>query len=224
MKPQTIRLSPLLLLLPLLLSCASGRYMSGISAEQLGSIALVQPNSHQSYIDRDGNMGYNDSLSWRSVDLLTEQLMQSHLQIPQWIATTDGEIEEVWAFMDAVADHKTRRLADLPTSVVIDSLLIAHGYRYGLLVCANGFSRSNRNYGLSVATGVIVGVLTAVLTLGTYVYMPLPNKGSSHIYAAIVDAQERRVVFYNRNTPDEAEPLEPKTLRKQINTLFKDFK
>lgn len=214
----------LALLLPLLFGCASQRYMSGISSEQLGSIALVQPNSHQSYIDRDGTMAYNDSLSWRSVDLLTEQLMQSHLRIPKWIATTDYEIEEVWAFMDAMADQKTSRLADLPTSAPIDSLLTAHGYRYGLLVCSNGFSRHNRNYGLSVATGVIVGVLTAVLTLGTYVYMPLPNKGSSHIYAAIVDAEEHRIVFYNRNTPDEAEPLNPKTLRKQINTLFKDFK
>lgn len=214
----------LALLLLLLFGCASQRYMSGISSEQLGSIALVQPNSHQSYIDRDGTMAYNDSLSWRSVDLLTDELMHSHLQIPQWIATTDSQIDEIWAFMDAMAVQKTRRIGDMLSSQPIDSLLLANGYRYGLLVCANGFSRHNRNYGLSVATGVIVGVLTAVLTLGTYVYMPLPNKGSSHIYAAIVDAEEHRIVFYNRNTPEEAEPLDAKTIRKQIKTLFKDFK
>jgi len=131
--------------------------------------------------------------------------------------------EEAVAFMRFITAKDKKLRGDYPIPGLFDELLESKGQRYGLLIYADGMSRDTKGYAKEVAKDVLLGVATAVLTMGTMSVYGTSVYCVSHIYVAILDSDTDRVVFYNSSVPRESHPLKPNSVRKQLEDVFKDF-
>ena len=105
----------------------------------------------------------------------------------------------------------------------VRNLLLANGYRYGLLVYSTGFTRDMKNYARAVAGNAVLAIVTAVLTLGMVSVYGIEEPYGSRVCLMVVDAQENRVLYFD-STAGELNPLEARHVDRQVETLLKNFK
>ncbi|MBQ9471350.1 MAG: hypothetical protein IJU72_10430 [Bacteroidales bacterium] len=214
-KPPLTALAAALMLM--MASCSPSRYFAGTRPPEL---ALVEPVAYMSYVQRDGELVPDDSLSLVSTSMLTRMFTSSGLPVVD-IVPVDywGHDSTLLPLVELLPAIDVRQLKRAVVPEPIRQLLRERGHRYGLLVYADGFVRDGRNYAAGVATGVAVAVFSALLTGGSSAYLAFPNKYGSHVFVMVVDAEDNRVLFYNKSTPSEANPLNAKSLRKQVRQL-----
>ena len=232
------RLTFALLLSALLFSsCAPSRYVSRIPASEAAPIALLEPLSDISYINRNGAQAYDDSLSMESTRLLTDILTTMPLPVEsfqypvEYVIPYDysGENNVIAWDVSALAGVRPRKLKDAGVPDGIAQLLRENGYRYGMLVFAAGFERDQTNYRKGLLGGamlsVVTGVLSALVGVGGAAYS-VPLRYLSRIYVMIVDAEANEIVYYanTSNMEEERDPLNPLTQRRRIEKLFRRFK
>lgn len=166
---------------------------------------------------------YDDSLSTASESLIATVLEELNLPVSQRVQLDSVQKEEAVAFMRFITAKDKKLRGDYPIPGLFDELLESKGQRYGLLIYADGMSRDTKGYAKEVAKDVLLGVATAVLTMGTMSVYGTSVFCVSHIYVAILDSDTDRVVFYNSSVPRESHPLKPNPVRKQLEDVFKDF-
>jgi hypothetical protein len=209
----------IILLITGLTSCTSMHpLLSGVTAEEINDIVLIEPLSYISLIEKGNQAKLHDSLSGVSHELITEVLrMRSRPHVTAYSHIEDTliykEIEEDIQVMLMIAEHQ-QNVENIRSSQTLDSLILSSGKRYGMVAVTTGFTRGYGNYGREVAKGVAVGVLT----LGMYTQAPIKNR--SDIYIGIVDARESRLVFYNRSQQPEQDPLDHLVLLDQLHDIF----
>ena len=219
-------------------SCAQARYVSKIPAAEAQPIALLQPLSEISYIDRAGVQAYNDSLSAASTQLLTEILMTlplplNSLEIPvDCVIPYDYSGENNVVTWDVAALSGVRpgllKNAGVPDSIT--NLLRRNGYRYGMLVYASGFDRDATNYKKGLTKGIFLGVVfsvVAALTGGVAsIGYAAPLRYLSQLYVMIVDVEANEIVYYanTANMDEECDPVSPAAQRSRLERLFRKFK
>lgn len=212
------RLLGSLLLVLSLAACSPTRYFAGSAPSEL---ALLDPVTYISHVERNGELVPNDSLSIRSAEMLTRVFTSIGLPVAR-IVPVDywGNEGHLLPFLEQLPAVDVRQLKRSPVPEPIRQLLQEHGQRYGLLVYADGFTRDELNYAKGVAVGAALGVLGLILSGGHQAHLNLPNKFGSHIFVMVVDAEANQVVFYNKSTPDEANPMSEKQLRQQVRKLM----
>ena len=217
----------ILLLLSLVLtlsSCGAARYYAGFTPEAAKKgMVVLGPSSVQYYIDKQNKEAYDDSLSTASESLIATVLEELNLPVSQRVQLDSVQKEEAVAFMRFITAKDKKLRGDYPIPGLFDELLESKGQRYGLLIYADGMSRDTKGYAKEVAKDVLLGVATAVLTMGTMSVYGTSVYCVSHIYVAILDSDTDRVVFYNSSVPRESHPLKPNPVRKQLEDVFKDF-
>ncbi|MDO5615738.1 MAG: hypothetical protein Q4G16_06085 [Cruoricaptor ignavus] len=112
---------------------------------------------------------------------------------------------------------ETRKIENIKTTPLMDSIVKSQNQKYGLFVVSIGFERAKGNYGKQTMKGLGVGLLT----LGTYVAVPL--KSNTALYAMIYDAENSSIVFYNHIPIVEKSPTDEKNLRHLYNKLFDGY-
>ena len=217
--------------------CAASRYVSKIPAAEARPIALLQPLSEISYIDRAGVQAYNDSLSAASTQLLTEIIMtlplpQKSMEIPvDCVIPYDysGENNVVTWDVAALSGVRPKLLKNAGVPDSITNLLRQNGYRYGMLVYASGFDRDAANYRKGLAGGIFLGVVTAVISslvgFGGAAYS-VPLRYLSQLYVMIVDVEANEIVYFanTANMEEECNPISPVAQRYRLERMFKRFK
>ena len=156
-------------------------------------------------------------------DYLTESEKELVANIEKSLEEDDDEKEEAFAFLRYLSDQDDRRLDLFPIPGVLDEALEAQGYRYGLLLVARGMTRDAKGYAKDALKGALLGVATAILSMGTFVMYSTADPYSSEFYAVVLDSETNKTVFYNLTGPQEKHPLRPDPVRKQLNKLLKDF-
>ena len=215
----------LLLSLELTLSsCGAARYYAGFTpgAAKEGMVVLG-PSSVQYYIDKQNKEAYDDSLSTASESLIATIVEELNLPVTQRVQLDSVQKEEAIAFMRFITAQDKELRGDYPIPDLFDELLESKGERYGLLIYADGMTRDSKGFAKEVAKGVLLGVATAVLTMGAMSVYGTPVSSVSHIYVAILDSETDRVVFYNSSVPQESHPLKHNPVRMQLEDIFKDF-
>ena len=205
-------------------SCATARYYGGFMPEKVGQdMALVGPVSAIYYLDEKNHESFNDTLSTFSETLITNLIDEMGVPVSGRIELNDDEKEEAFAFLRYLSDQDDRRLDLFPIPGVLDEALEAQGYRYGLLLVARGMTRDAKGYAKDALKGALLGVATAILSMGTFVMYSTADPYSSEFYAVVLDSETNKTVFYNLTGPQEKHPLRPDPVRKQLNKLLKDF-
>ena len=205
-------------------SCGAARYYASFTPEAPeGGMVVLGPSSVQYFLDAQNNESYDDSLSTASESLIARIVEDLDLPVSQRVPLDSVQREEAIAFMRFLITQNKELRGDFPIPGLLDELLESKGVRYGLLLYADGMSRDARGYAKDVAKDVLLGVATAVLTMGTMSVYGTSVYCVSHIYVAILDSDTDRVVFYNSSVPRESHPLKPNPVRKQLEDVFKDF-
>ena len=221
---KKVHLFLLLSLVLTLSSCGAARYYAGFTpgAAKEGMVALG-PCSVQYYIDKQNKEAYDDSLSTASESLIATIVEELNLPVTQRVQLDSVQKEEAIAFMRFITAQDKELRGDYPIPDLFDELLESKGERYGLLIYADGMTRDSKGFAKEVAKGVLLGVATAVLTMGTMSVYGTSVSCVSHIYVAILDSETDRVVFYNSSVPQESHPLKHNPVRMQLEDIFKDF-
>ena len=221
---KKVHLFLLLSLVLTLSSCGAARYYAGFTpgAAKEGMVVLG-PSSVQYYIDKQNKEAYDDSLSTASESLIATIVEELNLPVTQRVQLDSVQKEEAIAFMRFITAQDKELRGDYPIPDLFDELLESKGERYGLLIYADGMSRDTKGYAKEVAKDVLLGVATAVLTMGAMSVYGTPVSSVSHIYVAILDSETDRVVFYNSSVPQESHPLKHNPVRMQLEDIFKDF-
>ena len=205
-------------------SCATARYYGGFMPEKVGQdMALMGPVSSIYYMDEKDYESFSDTLSTFSETLIANLIDEMGVPVTGRIELNDDEKEEAFAFVRYLANQDERHLDLFPIPEVLDEALEAQGYRYGLVLVARGMTRDAKGYAKDVAISALLGVATAILSMGTFVMFSATDAYSSQYYAAILDSETNTVVFYNMTGPKEKHPLHPGPVRKQLSILLKDF-
>ena len=180
-------------------SCATARYYGGFMPEKVGQdMALVGPVSAIYYLDEKNHESFNDTLSTFSETLITNLIDEMGVPVSGRIELNDDEKEEAFAFLRYLSDQDDRRLDLFPIPGVLDDAKDA-------------------------LKGALLGVATAILSMGTFVMYSTADPYSSEFYAVVLDSETNKTVFYNLTGPQEKHPLRPDPVRKQLNNLLKDF-
>jgi hypothetical protein len=221
---KKVHLFLLLSLVLTLSSCGAARYYAGITpgAAKEGMVVLG-PSSVQYYIDKQNKEAYDDSLSTASESLIATIVEELNLPVTQRVQLDSVQKEEAIAFMRFITAQDKELRGDYPITDLFDELLESKGERYGLLIYADGMTRDTKGFAKEVAKGVLLGVATAVLTMGAMSVYGTSVSSVSHIYVAILDSETDRVVFYNSSVPQESHPLKHNPVRMQLEDIFKDF-
>jgi hypothetical protein len=221
---KKVHLFLLLSLVLTLSSCGAARYYAGFTpgAAKEGMVVLG-PSSVQYYIDKQNKEAYDDSLSTASESLIATIVEELNLPVTQRVQLDSVQKEEAIAFMRFITAQDKELRGDYPIPDLFDELLESKGERYGLLIYADGMTRDTKGFAKEVAKGVLLGVATAVLTMGAMSVYGTPVSSVSHIYVAILDSETDRVVFYNSSVPQESHPLKHNPVRMQLEDIFKDF-
>ena len=221
---KKVHLFLLLSLVLTLSSCGAARYYAGFTpgAAKEGMVVLG-PSSVQYYIDKQNKEAYDDSLSTASESLIATIVEELNLPVTQRVQLDSVQKEEAIAFMRFITAQDKELRGDYPIPDLFDELLESKGERYGLLIYADGMSRDPKGFAKEVVKGVLLGVATAVLTMGAMSVYGTSVSCVSHIYVAILDSETDRVVFYNSSVPQESHPLKHNPVRMQLEDIFKDF-
>ena len=205
-------------------SCGAARYYASFTPEAPeGGMVVLGPSSVQYYLDGQNNESYDDSLSTVSESLIARIVEELDLPVSQRVPLDSVQREEAIAFMRFLITQKKELRGDFPIPGLLDELLESKGVRYGLLIYADGMSRDARGYAKDVAKDVLLGVASAIFSMGTAFVYSSSAYCVSHIYAAVLDSETDRIVFYNSSLPEESHPLKPNPVRKQLEKVLKDF-
>lgn len=217
----------------LLASCATSvPIIATTSSSQITQLAMFEPVSSIEYIEK-GNRGvYNDSLSAESAEL-AKSIVREMQNLPpiEVISLQDSSLnmrlrEELNTYISDLRNATPEKRINIFIPQSVEDVLRANGYRYGLIVYTEGFTRRKNNYGNQVAkdAGVSLGVTVALALVGVPLsYQQYSAKSRSTVSCFIIDAQEAKTVFYHQYPNSETEPLDPKKISKQLNIIFKDY-
>lgn len=218
------RILTILLCIVALSSCSITRYYADFTtADAENEMALLGPVSTIYYLDSNRHEYYSDTLSVISENLITEEALWMGVPVNTVMPLDSLHREEAMAFMDYLTVVDDKNVGSIPIPGVLDDMLEDSGYRYGLLLFATGMSRDKAGYVTQAVLGAALGVATAVLTRGAVVMYGTPLAYQSMIHAAVLDSLTNRVVYYSYDDPKEMDPVERRSVARQLKRLLKGF-
>ena len=207
----------------LLSSCGPSQYFySGATYADLSEgMVLLGPTSTIIYLDQDNKSAYDDSLSTISEELIAKLTPELGVPTKDRIPLNDDQEEEAIAFMNFLKSRNANIRGDIPISSDLDSLIEASGYRYGLLVVADGMLRNRKGLAKQTAVNILIGVVVAIVTLGTVVPIVYAQPDSTSAYIAVLDSYSDRIVFFNAQGPWEQSPVGESDVTRILKQLYK---
>ena len=205
-----------------LCSCSSIRYAENFSAEQVDGMALFTPDSFVTYIASDGLSSQDDSLSALAREALVQGSYQTGLPVTKVLPLSGDEFSAMKGFMQEVIGCPRKMALEARVPAILDELLEQEGCRYGLILVSEGMKRDINKYRAKLALGIAMAVVTAVISFGTVVYEDIPVKHTSSVWAAMIDSEENRLVFFD-SVEWESDPVDVRRVKKQVANLMKDF-
>ena len=206
----------------LLSSCGSSKFYSGVTQEDLSEgMVLLGPTSTIVYLDKNNNSTYDDSLSTVSENLIAKLTPELGVPVKDRIPLDDVQEEEAIAFMNFILSRNANIRGDIPISSDLDSLIEASGYRYGLLIVADGMVRDPKGLIKQAAVSLLVGIVVAIVSLGSVVMYSDIEAESSSAHLVVLDSYTDRIVFFNANGPYENNPLVESDLTRLLKQLYK---
>lgn len=200
----------------LLCSCATSRFFNKTKAADLNDIALVQPYSNVTFETLKSRF-YSDSLSTVNRGIVTSAINSLAIPVKTMVYASDPE------WMLRLADITPNHANWLQPPQAIRDAISASGCRYGLLVTDIGYIMDRNAVLVGEALDAGISLLNYALTGNMYFYNNVVTRRNS-VYAVVYDNQTGEIVWYGSIKSDEdRNPLNRKTVNKQVTSLFRPF-
>ncbi len=202
-----------------LFSCANKYMSSKVKATEIKEMYLFQPIVSVFTMEKGNKVLYNAAISNETNFNLTNTIFKYKQNLPAW---------EYFFFKDSAGSEKindeikllfrqmkiAKKTTDVPITPFLDKILETNGKRFGLIIFAEGYSRTQKNYNNELMLGALSAV---VFGLGrAYV----PDKNYLSLYAIIIDAKENNIAFFNDAYGANRDPLNQIDMFNRVNELF----
>lgn len=206
----------------LLNSCATTLLSNKtVKPNEVQNIGYFEPISLINLIQKGNQTKPNDSLSNISTKVLDSIIANSNSpKISKQFKIEDPKLKlrlenDILRTMSEI--RKTKKINNIKTSSLMDSVVKNQNERFALCIINSGFARRKNNYGNQVAKGIGIGILT----LG--MYAPVPIKANTSTYVMVYDANNSSVVFFNYFPLIEKSPVDKKNLNYIYSKLFEKY-
>ena len=218
------KLSVLLLVVVALSACSTSRYMAkNVNTAEVTPMVLVQPLAYMEYVERDGNVVL-DTKTAETNSALIEQNIRHYFPevskvIPLDVAASRENLEIELMEMPYLNIGQIKKQSGYYFLNELRNTILEQGYRYGIAVFSAGFTRDSKNYKNEVLKSAVIGLVSTIVSLGTVTVIGDTSKFGSKVYLMIYDAEQSSIVYFGKSVPSEANPLNEKTLSRQISAL-----
>jgi len=205
-----------------LTSCGATKYISKADVENITDLALVEPLTQIYYIDANGREFLDDSLSVECA-YLVDAVMHATLPVSNTLFMgQDGFPDDFMRDVFGLMQTNAKKAAQMPIPQSLDRFLESRGSRYGAILFAQGFERDRKNYRKAMAAGLVLGIVSAIISFGSASVYSIPDRYRLDTWIAVLDSVEDKVVYINRRS-NEASPVSPMQVERELKKLTKDL-
>jgi hypothetical protein len=163
----------------------------------------VAPYSRIDCLVPYSNFFYSDSLSALSEQLIIKAIEQQNLPVKKVVSvvgrSNQEDLDRDYEWLKKLSPYDDLTKKRLPAAM--QAFLATQPCRYALMVYSEGFVWSRR------------------ITLEED-----QLRYESKIWLLVADVRTGRLVYFNKSTPEEADPLNEKDITRRIGYLLKEFK
>ena len=211
----------LLIVAAMFSSCATTYTASGTNVSKIDELAFIEPRSLMYYFSPES--GYLDSsLVVGSEQLITEIITSSRYPFTDPVAADyEGEGASIAKWIDRFSDLESSDIPRLKVPKALTELIKSTGHRYGIVVHAYGYIKSNELYDQEKLEELVGNIIRTVFDEPKR-YTAGDQVGNA-LYTAVIDTQTDRVIYFNSVLSNADHPLSRRNVGSQMKSLFRKF-
>ncbi len=205
----------------MLTSCGASYTASGTNVSKIDELAFIEPKSLVYYFSPKS--GYLDSsLVVASEQLITEIITSNRYPFTDPVAADyTGKGASIAKWIDRFSDLESSDIKNLRVPQALTELIKSTGHRYGIVVHAYGYIKSNELYDQEKLEELVGNILRTVLDEPKR-YTAGDQTGNA-LYTAVIDTQTDRVIYFNSVLSNADHPLSRRDVGNQMKSLLKKF-
>ena len=202
-------------------SCATTYTASGTNVSKIDELALIEPRSLIYYFSPES--GYLDSsLVVGSEELITEIITSSRYPFTDPVAADyEGKGASIANWIDRFSDLESSDIPRLKVPKALTELIKSTGHRYGIVVHAYGYIKSNELYDQEKLEELVGNIIRTVFDEPKR-YTAGDQVGNA-LYTAVIDTQTDRVIYFNSVLSNADHPLSRRNVGSQMKSLLRKF-
>jgi len=202
-------------------SCMVSRYTSDTKVSQIDELALIQPRAYQLFYTTNSSVR-EPSLCSGSEELMTSIVTTLRYPFSDVVAADyPGDDNDIAKWIDTFSDMEPSDAKYLRVPKGLHDKIVASGHRYGIVLHSYGYIKSNDLYDKERMAKLVGDIVRAVFN-STPRYSTVEQYGNA-LYAAVIDTQTDRVVYFSRVLSNADHPLHRPHVTEQMRKLLKDF-
>ena len=202
-------------------SCATTYTASGTNVSKIDELAFIEPRSLMYYFSPES--GYLDSsLVVGSEKLITEIITSNRYPFTDPVAADyEGKGASIANWIDRFSDLESSDIPRLKVPKALTELIKSTGHRYGIVVHAYGYIKSNELYDQEKLEELVGNIIRTVFdepkryTAG--------DQAGNALYTAVIDTQTDRVIYFNSVLSNADHPLSRRNVGSQMKSLLRKF-
>ena len=202
-------------------SCATTYTASGTNVSKIDELAFIEPRSLIYYFSPES--GYLDSsLVAGSEELITEIITSNRYPFTDPVAADyEGEGASIAKWIDSFSDLESSDIPRLIVPKALTELIKSTGHRYGIVVHAYGYIKSNELYDQEKLEELVGNIIRTVFDEPKR-YTAGDQVGNA-LYTAVIDTQTDRVIYFNSVLSNADHPLSRRNVGSQMKSLLRKF-
>lgn len=211
----------ILLVATMFSSCATTYTASGTNVSKIDELAFIEPRSLMYYFSPES--GYLDSsLVVGSEELITEIITSSRYPFTDPVAADyEGKGASIANWIDRFSDLESSDIPRLKVPKALTELIKSTGHRYGIVVHAYGYIKSNELYDQEKLEELVGNIIRTVFDEPKR-YTAGDQVGNA-LYTAVIDTQTDRVIYFNSVLSNADHPLSRRNVGSQMKSLLRKF-
>ncbi len=202
-------------------SCATTYTASGTNVSKIDELAFIEPRSLIYYFSPES--GYLDSsLVAGSEELITEIITSNRYPFTDPVAADyEGKGASIASWIDRFSDLESSDIPRLKVPKALTELIKSTGHRYGIVVHAYGYIKSNELYDQEKLEELVGNIIRTVFDEPKS-YTAGDQVGNA-LYTAVIDTQTDRVIYFNSVLSNADHPLSRRNVGSQMKSLLRKF-
>ena len=167
--------------------------------------------------------GYLDSsLVAGSEELITEIITSNRYPFTDPVAADyEGKGASIASWIDRFSDLESSDIPRLKVPKALTELIKSTGHRYGIVVHAYGYIKSNELYDQEKMEELVGNIIRTVFDEPKR-YTAGDQVGNA-LYTAVIDTQTDRVIYFNSVLSNADHPLSRRNVGSQMKSLLRKF-
>ena len=212
----------ILLAVTMFSSCGATYTASGTNVSKIDELAFIEPKSLIYYFDSPKSGYLDSSLVVASEQLVTDIITSNRSPFTDpGAADYKGEGASIAKWIDRFSDLESSDIKNLRVPKALTELIKSTGHRYGIVVHAYGYIKSNELYDQEKLEELVGNIIRTVFDEPKR-YTAGDQVGNA-LYTAVIDTQTDRVIYFNSVLSNADHPLSRRDVGNQMKSLLKKF-